>query len=118
MEVCEDMAVDLEVVNMRKRQCMDGVLDHPLNKRACHGLQSMTNGNGVLLSPMADCDMAYWQMEISNGRREQVNGFIFKEVTQPTIMPPQICQQSVISPQTCQRCMAGESGHINHILGL
>lgn len=31
MEMCEDMVVDLNVVNFRKRQCMDTVIDHPLN---------------------------------------------------------------------------------------
>ncbi|KAM5142269.1 uncharacterized protein ACMZJ9_016211 isoform 2-T2 [Mantella aurantiaca] len=117
MEVCEDMSVDPEVVNMRKRHCMDGVLDHPLNKRTCHGLQSLTNGNGVLLTTMTDCGMTFWQMEVSNGRREPINGLVFQDVTQPDIMPPQN-HQNVVSPQVCQRCMAGESGHINHILGL
>ncbi|XP_040292485.1 uncharacterized protein C10orf143 homolog [Bufo bufo] len=109
MEMCEDMVIDLNMVNMRKRQCMDAVLDHPLNKRTCQGLEGFSNANGVLLS---DYDMVYWQAEV----KEPANGFVPKDGVQQSCMPPQNPQN--VSPQICPRCIAGESGHINHILGL
>ncbi|KAM3913820.1 uncharacterized protein C10orf143 homolog [Leptodactylus fuscus] len=110
MEMCEDMAVDLNVVNMRKRQCMDAVIDHPLNKRTCQGLDRFANTNGVLLN---DYDMVCWQAEVAPNVNQPVNGCVPNGGIQQHCMLPQNP-----SPQICPRCMAGESGHINHILGL
>ncbi|KAM4034966.1 uncharacterized protein C10orf143 homolog [Anomaloglossus baeobatrachus] len=109
MEICEDMAVDLNVVNLRKRQCMDAAMDHSLNKRTCQGLESYAHGD--LLN---DYDMVYWQAEVAPGVKEPVDGFIPNGGTQQHCMPLQNSQ--TLTPQICLRCMAGESGHINHIL--
>ncbi|XP_077114546.1 uncharacterized protein LOC143769668 [Ranitomeya variabilis] len=110
MEMCEDMVVDLNVANLRKRQCMDASIDHPLNKRTCQGLESYTNG--VLLN---DYDMVCWQAEVAPVK-EPVNGFVPNGGIQQHCMPLQKAQTE--TPQICLRCMAGESGHINHILPL
>lgn len=111
MEICEDMVVDLNVVNLRKRQCKDTVLDHPLNKRTCQGLEKVANSNGVLLN---DYEMVYWQAEVAPSVKEPVNGF--NGGIQQHCMSPQ--NPPSVSPQICPRCVAGESGHINHILRL
>lgn len=111
MEMCEDMVVDLNVVNFRKRQCMDTVLDHPLNKRTCQGLETFANSN--LLN---DYEMVYWQAEVVPGVKEPINGFVSNGGIQQHCMPPQNPQR--VPPQICPRCIAGESGHINHILRL
>ncbi|XP_069835037.1 uncharacterized protein C10orf143 homolog [Dendropsophus ebraccatus] len=113
MEMCEDMVVDLNVVNMRKRQCMDTVMDHPLNKRTCQGLESFANANGHLLK---NFEMVYWQAEVAANMTEPVNGFVPNGGVQQHCLPPQNPHNA--SLQTCPRCMAGESGHINHIMGL
>ncbi|KAG9484673.1 hypothetical protein GDO78_008022 [Eleutherodactylus coqui] len=89
MEMCEDMVVDL---NVRKRQCMDAVMDHPLNKRTCQGLASLVTTNGVLLK---DYEMVSWHLDVAPSVKEPGNGFVLHGGIQ-------------------QHC----KGHINHILRL
>ncbi|KAM4636881.1 uncharacterized protein C10orf143 homolog [Discoglossus pictus] len=107
MEVCEDMSVDLQI-NLRKRQYMEDLLEHP-NKRTCNGLVSITNGNGILHHQLNECSLVYWEMPA---------------LPQKNPLPEHIPKTEVqmdsmnYSSAPCPRCMAGESGHINHILGL
>ncbi|XP_053306183.1 uncharacterized protein C10orf143-like isoform X2 [Spea bombifrons] len=117
MEVCEDMSMELQFCNMRKRQCMGDVAEHPNNKRQCTGLGSLANGDGLLFNQFNECDMLYWQMQISTEQTKSMPGLVPKPEIQMDCMAFEN-QESGASTQPCQRCIAGESGHINHILGL
>ncbi|XP_063290173.1 uncharacterized protein C10orf143 homolog [Pelobates fuscus] len=117
MEVCEDMTVDLPLANLRKRQCMGDMTEHPNSKRQCTSLGSIANGNGVLYNQFNDCDMVYWQMQMSMAKKEPVSEFVPQSENNMDYMPVENHGRSS-SAQQCPRCIAGESGHINHILGL
>ncbi|XP_075468325.1 uncharacterized protein C10orf143 homolog [Ascaphus truei] len=116
MEVCEDMAVHMEMANMRKRQYVEDIGAHPNNKRICKGLESIANGNGILLNPVNDCNTVYWQMQISPDKAFMQE--LVSESDMQLSCAPFHNHESGGSSQPCQRCMAGESGHINHILGI
>ncbi|XP_053547715.1 uncharacterized protein C10orf143 homolog [Bombina bombina] len=114
MEVCEEISM---VNNMRKRQCMDDVMEQSHNKRACKGLNGIRNGNGILVHPLNECDLIYWQVQLSQDKNTSTHEFISKMEVQQNSMNFQNYGNAG-SSQPCQRCIAGESGHINHILGL
>ncbi|XP_041426828.1 uncharacterized protein LOC121396205 isoform X2 [Xenopus laevis] len=91
MDICGEMAMEMDLAHMRKRHCMDEIGEYPTSKRMCRGLENITNGGGILLNQLNECDMVYLQMQMAANKNS------FQTVT------PQRPQNTV--------------GHINHILG-
>ncbi|XP_002932693.1 uncharacterized protein C10orf143 homolog [Xenopus tropicalis] len=111
MDICGDMAMELDLAHVRKRHCMDDIGEFPNSKRTCRGLENLTNGDGILLNQLNECDMVYLQMQMA------ANKDSFQTLT-PQRHQNMVVPGSMGSGQPCPRCIAGESGHINHILGL
>ncbi|KYO43924.1 uncharacterized protein C10orf143 homolog isoform X2 [Alligator mississippiensis] len=87
----------------------------PERKRACKSLETLPNESGAHCQ-LNKCTMDYWTMELDSKQE----GFPEQCIPQTT----EEKQNSVIfqnhgsrsTTQPCPRCIAGESGHFNHIL--
>ncbi|XP_062330709.1 uncharacterized protein si:ch211-221j21.3 [Osmerus eperlanus] len=72
-------------------------------KRACDGVGDYAQ---VEYGAVADCPMDTWESAVHQQGAPNGNGVL--PLSDPTASRP---------PQCCPRCLAGEPGHINHIMG-
>ncbi|XP_030058829.1 uncharacterized protein C10orf143 homolog [Microcaecilia unicolor] len=99
----------------KRRQLEDA--GHPNSKRICKGLGTLPNGNSTVNHQISDCHIDNWDMQhfpqqsvstndgIPEHMRESQSYGIFQNTESRGLVQP------------CPRCIAGESGHINHIMG-
>ncbi|KAM8924610.1 uncharacterized protein C10orf143 homolog [Pelodytes ibericus] len=114
MNICEDM--DLQLSNMKKRECMGDILEHPNSKRQCLDLDNIANGNGLLFNQLNECKMVCLQMQIS--KEQSMQEMVPKPENHTHFgNMPFGNDQTKSCTQACPRCMAGESGHLRHVLG-
>ncbi|XP_064418210.1 uncharacterized protein SI:CH211-221J21.3 isoform X2 [Latimeria chalumnae] len=77
----------------------------PTNKRFCSGLEScLSIQNGHMYS------------HLNNSQTEPAGGSVLKSLGESPGLVINHERGDIIQP--CSRCMAGESGHINHIMGI
>ncbi|XP_041424550.1 uncharacterized protein LOC121395340 isoform X2 [Xenopus laevis] len=102
MDICGDVAMEMDLAHVRKRHCMDEIGEYPSSKRACRGLENIANGGGVLLNQLNECDMVYLQMQMATNKNP------FQALTpqrHQNMLPLQVHG----GVQPCPRCIAGES---------
>ncbi|XP_069467548.1 uncharacterized protein C10orf143 homolog [Ambystoma mexicanum] len=108
----------MDFVCVQKRRLDKESTGHPNHKKVCQGLESAPKENCGLFQPLNECFMDYWDMHFStNPEASAHEGFLENEMeTQSSVIFQN--HESKVSVPSCPRCIAGESGHINHILRL
>ncbi|XP_064418209.1 uncharacterized protein SI:CH211-221J21.3 isoform X1 [Latimeria chalumnae] len=80
-------------------------IQSPILKRFCSGLEScLSIQNGHMYS------------HLNNSQTEPAGGSVLKSLGESPGLVINHERGDIIQP--CSRCMAGESGHINHIMGI
>ncbi|XP_067858489.1 uncharacterized protein C10orf143-like isoform X2 [Heptranchias perlo] len=117
------MSVSMDyLVTVQKRRINEelgcwGRVGKPDNKRICQGLDgSFPVENDVPYTQLNWSSIDHWNLQ----KHFQPEGLMSKTVTLPNVdklafvMQQNHVQASISKP--CPRCLAGESGHINHIM--
>ncbi|XP_074856550.1 uncharacterized protein C10orf143 homolog isoform X2 [Carettochelys insculpta] len=111
--------MELQALHARRRR--GALLLHepgdPERKRVCKSLETFPN-ESEFCQQLNECAMDYWTMELDSKQKSSIEQFIPQTTKEK--------QNSMIfqnhggkgNAQPCQRCIAGESGHFNHIVGL
>ncbi|XP_029465859.1 uncharacterized protein C10orf143 homolog [Rhinatrema bivittatum] len=105
----------MDFIALRKRQQLEDA-GHPNNKRICKGLETLPNGNSIVKHQLNEYHIHNWDMQhfpqqsvsSNNGIPEHMRGNQNYGIFQN--------QESRGLVQPCPRCIAGESGHFNHIM--
>ncbi|XP_027675373.1 uncharacterized protein C10orf143 homolog isoform X2 [Chelonia mydas] len=88
----------------------------PERKRVCKSLEPIPNESDFC-HQLNECAMDYWTMELDSKQKGTTEQFIPQT---PKEKPNSMIFQnhgSKGTAQPCPRCIAGESGHFNHIMG-
>lgn len=91
-------------------------MPEPERKRICKSLEPSPQDIVCCLSKK--CPMDYWDMEEDLKQKRPMDLFnsqIMKENPNSMIFPD---NETVTTAQPCPRCIAGEPGHLGHIMRL
>lgn len=112
------MSVQMDFMCSQKRRLGEQAEGHPIHKRVCKEVESVQKENGGLFHPLKECLLGYWDMQLSPRQENSAQDHFLRNVTEQHSSAIFQNHESSVSVQPCLRCIAGESGHINHILGL
>ncbi|XP_024069044.1 uncharacterized protein C10orf143 homolog [Terrapene carolina triunguis] len=111
----------MELLALHTRRRRRGALlpqepGEPERKRVCKSLETVPNESDFC-HQLNECAMDYWTMELDSKQKGTTEQFIPQT---PKEKPNSMIFQnhgSKGTAQPCPRCIAGESGHFNHIMG-
>ncbi|XP_078079591.1 uncharacterized protein LOC144500478 [Mustelus asterias] len=113
------MSMDYMVTVQKRRMSQEAaVWEQADNKRFCQGLDgSFPVENDVPYTQLNWSSMDHWNLP----KHVDPTGLMGKTISVPNVdkltFVMQQNQEQVGTSKPCPRCLAGESGHINHMIG-
>ncbi|XP_060096812.1 uncharacterized protein C10orf143 homolog [Heteronotia binoei] len=98
---------------MERRRRREFYMSEPERKRICKSLE--TSPQDIICHLPRKCPVDYWNMEEEKKPKDLFSPQIMKEKTKSMIFPD---NETITTARPCPRCIAGEPGHLGHIMGL